>query len=78
MVEMKKILQPGIDFFAELAKQGRLQGDPTVANLEKGEIDVAILWDFNSLGYRNQIDESRFDVMIPEEGICYFWICNCY
>lgn len=61
-------IQPGIDFFAELAKQGRLQGDPSVANLEKGEIDVAILWDFNSLGYRSQIDESRFDVVIPAEG----------
>lgn len=61
-------LQPGIDFFAELAKQGRLQGDPSVANIEKGEIDVAILWDFTSLGYRSQIDESRFDVVIPEEG----------
>lgn len=61
-------LQPGIDFFAELAKQGRLQGDPSVANLEKGEIDVAILFDFNSLGYRSQIDEARFDIVIPEEG----------
>lgn len=61
-------IQPGIDFFAELAKQGRLQGDPTVANLEKGEIDVAILWDFNALGYRHQIDEQRFDVVIPSEG----------
>lgn len=64
----EKNLQPGIDFFADLAKQGRLKGDPTVANLEKGEIDVAILWDFNSLGYRSQIDESRFDVVIPQEG----------
>lgn len=61
-------LQPGIDFFAELAKQGRLQGDPTVANLEKGEIDVAVLWDFNSLGYRSQIDEARFDVVVPSEA----------
>lgn len=61
-------IQPGIDFFAELAKQGRLQGDPSVANLEKGEIDVAILWDFNALGYRHQIDEDRFDVVIPKEG----------
>lgn len=61
-------IKPGIEFFAELAKQGRLQGDPTVANLEKGEIDVAILWDFNSLGYRHQIDEKRFEVVIPNEG----------
>ncbi|MBE1555114.1 ABC transporter substrate-binding protein [Sporosarcina limicola] len=61
-------LEPGIEFFAELAKQGRLSGDPSVANLEKGEIDVAILWDFNSLGYRSQIDDSRFEVVIPKEA----------
>lgn len=61
-------LQPGIDFFAELAKEGRLSGDPSVANLEKGEIDVAIMWDFNALGYRSQIKTDRFDVVIPEEA----------
>ncbi|WP_438297641.1 ABC transporter substrate-binding protein [Sporosarcina sp. FA15] len=61
-------LEPGIEFFAELAKQGRLKGDPTVANLEKGEIDVAIMWDFNSLGYRSQIEETRYEVVIPEEA----------
>lgn len=60
-------IQPGIDFFAELAKQGRLSGDPNIANLEKGEIDVGVTWDFNALGFRNQIDETRFDVVIPEE-----------
>ncbi|MBU8880325.1 ABC transporter substrate-binding protein [Bacillus sp. FJAT-29790] len=65
----EKNIQPGIDFYAELAKQGRLSaGDASVANLEKGEIDVALLWDFNSLGYRQQIDEARFDVTIPEEA----------
>ena len=31
-------------------------------------MDVGILWDFNALGYRSQIDESRFEVVIPEEG----------
>ncbi|MEH7389558.1 ABC transporter substrate-binding protein [Bacillus sp. JJ1503] len=65
----EKNIQPGIDFFAELAKQGRLSaGDPSVANLEKGEIDVALVWDFNALGYRKQIDEARFDVTIPGEA----------
>lgn len=65
----EKNIQPGIDFFAELAKQGRLSaGDPSVANLEKGEIDVALLWDFNALGYRHQINEARFDVTIPKEA----------
>lgn len=60
-------IQPGIDFFAELAKQGRLGGDPSLANLEKGEVEVGIMWDFNALGYRNQIDESRFEVSVPKE-----------
>jgi putative spermidine/putrescine transport system substrate-binding protein len=65
----EKNIQPGIDFFAELAKQGRLSsGDPSVANLEKGEIDVALLWDFNALGYREQIGAERFEVTIPEEA----------
>jgi putative spermidine/putrescine transport system substrate-binding protein len=62
-------IQPGIDYFAELAKQGRLSVvDPTVATLEKGENEVAIVWDFNGLGYRAQIDESRFDVTIPSDA----------
>ena len=53
----EKNIQPGIDFYAELAKQGRLSAiDPSVANLEKGEVDVALLWDFNALGYREQIN----------------------
>ncbi|MBM7647481.1 putative spermidine/putrescine transport system substrate-binding protein [Bacillus ectoiniformans] len=64
----EKNIEPGIKFFADLAKQGRLTGDPTVANLEKGEIEVALLWDFNALGYRSQINEERFDVTIPKEA----------
>lgn len=62
-------IQPGIDYFAELAKQGRLSVvDPVVATLEKGENEVAIVWDFNGLGYRAQIDENRFDVTIPTDA----------
>ena len=49
-------IQPGLDFFKKLAEQGRLDmGDTSVARLEKGEIEVAVLWDYNSLGYRSQI-----------------------
>ena len=47
-------IQPGIDFFADLAKQGRISlGDAKPANLEKGEVEVAFLWDFNALNYAN-------------------------
>jgi putative spermidine/putrescine transport system substrate-binding protein len=62
-------LDPAITFFGKLAKQGRLSfTDPSVANLEKGEIEVAIMWDFNSLNYRDQIDRDRFTVNIPQDG----------
>lgn len=63
-------IQPGIDFFAELAKQGRISSisDAKIANLEKGEIEVAFLWDFNALNYADQIDKDRFDVCILEEA----------
>ncbi len=62
-------LEPALNFFAKLAKQGRLSfTDPSIANLEKGEIEVAVLWDFNALNYRDQIDRDRFTVNIPQDG----------
>lgn len=62
-------LKPALEFFAKLAKQGRLSyNDPSLANLEKGEVEVAILWDFNALNYRDKIDRSRFSVNIPQDG----------
>ncbi|NOU74773.1 extracellular solute-binding protein [Paenibacillus sp. LMG 31458] len=62
-------IQPGLDFFAKLAKQNRLvTKDVTKADLEKGEVQVAILWDFVSLGFKDQIDPNRFDVNIMQEG----------
>ena len=65
----EKNLNPAYDFFAQIAKQGRLSMvDPVVANLEKGEVEVGMLWDFNALNYRDQIDRNRFDVVIPAEG----------
>ncbi|MDC5706780.1 ABC transporter substrate-binding protein [Vibrio europaeus] len=62
-------LKPAIKYFAQLAKQGRLSfADANMANLEKGEIEVAIMWDFNALSYRDQIDRQRFTVNIPQDG----------
>lgn len=64
----EKNLQPGIDFFKKLAKEGRLvTTDPEVASIEKGEHEVMLLWDFNALNYRDQIDKKRFEVTIPED-----------
>ncbi|NHH99974.1 ABC transporter substrate-binding protein [Oceanimonas sp. MB9] len=62
-------LSPALDLFADLAKQGRLSPvDVNIANLEKGEIEMAVLWDFNALNYRDQIDRDRFTVVIPSDG----------
>jgi len=65
----EKNIEPALKFFAELAKQGRLSmNDPSIANIEKGEVALAIMWDFNALSYRDKIDRSRFTVTIPQDG----------
>ncbi|KJH79402.1 ABC transporter substrate-binding protein [Stutzerimonas stutzeri] len=62
-------IQPGLDYFAEIAKQGRLSlSNPTIQTLERGEVEVGVVWDFNGLSYRDQIDPSRFEVLIPSDG----------
>ena len=79
-------IQPGLDFFKKLAEEGRLDmGDTSVARLEKGEIEVAVLWDYNSLGYRSQIMQNNpnanFEVSVPTDGAIqsgYCTIINAY
>lgn len=68
-------LEPAMEFFATLAKQGRLiTSNPYVENIEKGEVGVAIVWDFNALGYAETIyksqgeDNGRFAITIPSDG----------
>ncbi|MBN0009552.1 ABC transporter substrate-binding protein, partial [Pseudomonas aeruginosa] len=59
----------GLEFFGKIAKQGRLSlTNPVIATLEKGEVEVGIVWDFNGLSYRQQIDPERFEVLIPSDG----------
>lgn len=65
----EKNLKPGLEYFAKLAKAGRLSlTDPVIASLEKGEVQVGVVWDFNGLNYRDKIDKTRFDVLIPSDG----------
>ncbi|MDR7002617.1 ABC transporter substrate-binding protein [Neobacillus niacini] len=62
-------IEPGLKYFAKLAKQGRLSlTDAKPANIEKGEVEVAIVWDFNAIGYAEQINRKQFDISIPKEG----------
>ncbi|MBT2288937.1 extracellular solute-binding protein [Paenibacillus albidus] len=62
-------IEPGLAFFEELAKKGRLSNaEASLANIEKGEVEVTLLWDFNALNYRDQINKDGFAVTIPQEG----------
>ncbi len=62
-------IQPAIEYFADLAEEGRLLvNDPSIATLEKGEVEVGLVWDFNGLNYRDQIDRNKFEVLIPSDG----------
>nr|WP_319528655.1 ABC transporter substrate-binding protein [Pseudomonas laurentiana] len=65
----EKNLEPGLQLFTKLAQQKRLSlANPTIQTLEKGEVEVGVVWDFNGLSYREQIDPKRFEVLIPADG----------
>jgi putative spermidine/putrescine transport system substrate-binding protein len=62
-------LKPAIDFYAELAKQKRLLPiNVFPSNMEKGEVEVGVVWDFNALAYRDIAGKDKWDVVIPADG----------
>lgn len=62
-------LTPALKFFGKLAKQGRLgMTNVNIANLEKGEVEVGVVWDFNALNYRDKVGRDRYTVLIPNDG----------
>lgn len=63
-------VQPGIDFFAALNEAGNLSPlAPSQANLEKGEIGVAIVWDYIGLPMRDTLaGVAPIEVVIPSDG----------
>lgn len=74
-------IQPGLDFFKTLAEQGRLDlGELSLARIQKGEVEVALVWDYNALGYRDQIKAadaaSSFEVSIPSDGSVQSGYCT--
>lgn len=66
----EKNLQPALLMFAEIAKQGRLSmTDPVIATMEKGEIEVGVVWDFNGLSYKaKMVNPDDYIVLIPSDG----------
>lgn len=65
-------VQPGIDYFKELAAAGRLDpGDLTQDRLATGEIQVmAGKYDFSGLGYKDVLNRAggAIEVAIPQDG----------
>jgi putative spermidine/putrescine transport system substrate-binding protein len=64
-------IQPGIDFFAQLKKNGNFTpARSNEANLVKGEVGIAVMWDYLGLGFRDKYASSHpnFKVVIPSDG----------
>ncbi|WP_328928927.1 extracellular solute-binding protein [Streptomyces sp. NBC_00190] len=66
-------IQPGIEFFAELSKNGNfIPVESTPATIERGETPISIDWDFLNLGYADEFRRKGSDVdwrtAIPFDG----------
>ncbi|MFI6341173.1 ABC transporter substrate-binding protein [Streptomyces sp. NPDC050535] len=64
-------IQPGLDFFAELKKNGNYTPvESTPATVEKGETPISIDWDYLNAGYAEEFKSKGVDwkVSVPEDG----------
>lgn len=64
-------IQPGLDFFAELKKNGNFNPiESTAATIEDGRTPISINWDFLNLGYADQLRDKgvNWQVSIPFDG----------
>ncbi|MFD4573234.1 ABC transporter substrate-binding protein [Streptomyces sp. NPDC058417] len=64
-------IQPGLDFFAELKKNGNYTPvESTPATVEKGETPISIDWDYLNAGYAEEFASKGVDwkVTVPADG----------
>ncbi|MCZ7432787.1 ABC transporter substrate-binding protein [Streptomyces sp. WMMC1477] len=64
-------IQPGLDFFEKLRKNGNYTPvEATPATVEKGETPITIDWDYLNAGYAEEFRSKGVDwkVAIPEDG----------
>lgn len=63
-------LQPALQAFASLAKARKLVStDPSPALMERAEAEVFLLWDFNTLSYRDKLPNAAdYELLIPNDG----------
>lgn len=65
-------IQPGIDFFGQLRKNGNfIPVESTPATVEKGETPISIDWDYLNAGYAEQFKGKGVDwkVVVPADGV---------
>ncbi|MFI0217191.1 ABC transporter substrate-binding protein [Streptomyces lydicus] len=64
-------IQPGLDFFAKLKKNGNYTPvESTPATVEKGETPISIDWDYLNAGYADEFKGKGVDwkVTVPKDG----------
>ncbi|KQX60902.1 extracellular solute-binding protein [Streptomyces sp. Root1310] len=64
-------IQPGLDFFAKLKKNGNYTPvESTPATVEKGETPISIDWDYLNAGYADEFKSKGVDwkVAVPSDG----------
>jgi putative spermidine/putrescine transport system substrate-binding protein len=64
-------IQPGLDFFAKLKKNGNYTPvESTPATVEKGETPISIDWDYLNAGYADEFKSKGVDwtVTVPADG----------
>lgn len=65
-------IQPGLDFFAKLKKNGNYTPvESTPATVEKGETPISIDWDYLNAGYADEFTSKGVDwkVAVPTDGL---------
>jgi putative spermidine/putrescine transport system substrate-binding protein len=63
-------VQPGLDYFKSLVEAGNLRATPPdLAQFQKGETVIGILWDYLALEYRDQLaDQVNLEIVVPEDA----------
>jgi putative spermidine/putrescine transport system substrate-binding protein len=63
-------IQPGIDYFAKLKKNGNFTvARSSIANIGTGNVAIAVMWDYLGLGFRDQLKgKPNISVVIPSDA----------
>lgn len=63
-------VQPGLDYFKDLVDAGNLKPTPPdLAQFQKGETVIGVLWDYLALEYRDQLEgQVNLEIVVPEDA----------